>query len=648
VTFADRTRPLWNLAVRAQIPIIAIAIAALAWPFLGAPVRIGLDPSWQVGLHLAAMSSLRQGVDFVFTYGPLGFLSVPQPYLGFTSLLALIASFAVYAALSGVMLLAATRIMPFWAAALLTLVVARSFSGLAVPEALQAFVFVLAVEAIASPLPRRFMAIVVLLGVLTGVALLVKLNVGVFVAAAAGIAVLTVATPVWRGLAIYAGSATVTTLGLWVVSDQRLSDLGAYAWGAYQNISGYSEALGTVTPPERQWAFIAFAAVAGLIAVVAWQLRIDLRTRQRMGLIALGSVFAYAMWKTGFTREHPATTFATFAIVPFSLLRSSRNARFVVVSIICAGIAFLGVTHYPLRSYLDVPGSVTSLVGEMREGIGPRLASRAAERTRAQLRSRYALPPDILTAVAGHRVHIDPNEVALAFAYPEIRWAPLPIFQSYDVVTPALDELNAARLRSSEAPDRIIREFVPWPDPPDVVRQQFGRPLRPGEVVPLTVDARFRWFESPAATLETFCRYRQVAATPRWQVLERTSASCGPSQPIATVTAQAGTAVPVPQASTDAFLVVRIHGITGSGRERLKAILYKGTEWYVKLDDTRYRLVPGTAADGLILAVPPSVDGSYPFAFGAPIRTISVSAGINGRESQASLTYEFQRVPLGP
>jgi hypothetical protein len=58
VTFADRTRPLWSLAVRAQIPIIAMGIAALAWPFLRAPARIGLDPSWQVGLHLAAMSSL--------------------------------------------------------------------------------------------------------------------------------------------------------------------------------------------------------------------------------------------------------------------------------------------------------------------------------------------------------------------------------------------------------------------------------------------------------------------------------------------------------------------------------------------------------------------------------------------------------------
>jgi hypothetical protein len=648
VTFADRTRPLWNLAVKAQIPVIALTIAALAWPFVQLSARDGLDRSWQVGLHLVATSSLRQGVDFAFTYGPLGFLTVPQPYLGFTSLLALITSFALYAALVATMLVFARRIMPIWLAALVTLVIARFFSGLFPPEAFQALAFVLAVEAIIGTRSRQSLLIPVLLGVLAGVALLVKLNVGVYVAAVGAIAVLTGVTPAWRGLADYGGSAAGTTLALWLLTGQRLTDLVPYGWTAYQTISAYSEAMGSVMPPDNQWTFIAFAAILPLIAWAAWQLRVDWTTRQRIGLVAVGAVFAYAMWKAAFTREHPAIAFATFAIILFPLARPALNVRVWVVSLVCAGIAFGGATRYPLGTYLDAPKSLTSLVAEVREAVFPRRAAQAAERTRTQLRSRYALPQSMLAAVAGHRVHIDPWEAAMAYAYPEFSWAPLPVFQSYVVWTPYLDELNAERLRSPEAPDRILREFRSWTDPPDSNRRQLGRALRPGEELPVTLDGRFRWFESPAATLEIFCRYRQVASTSRWQVLERTGTSCGPAQLISVVTAQAGTAVPVPQASTDAFVVVRIHGITGSVQERLKSILYKGTEWNVKLDDTRYRLVPGTAADGLILAVPPSVDGSYPFAFGAPIRTISVSAGIDGRESRASLTYEFQRVPLGP
>ena len=43
-----------------------------------------------------------------------------------------------------------------------------------------------------------------------------------------------------------------------------------------------------------------------------------------------------------------------------------------------------------------------------------------------------------------------------------------------------------------------------------------------------------------AATLETFCRYEQIAATDTWQVLARTNRSCGPPEPLATVSARAG------------------------------------------------------------------------------------------------------------
>jgi hypothetical protein len=78
----------------------------------------------------------------------------------------------------------------------------------------------------------------------------------------------------------------------------------------------------------------------------------------------------------------------------------------------------------------------------------------------------------------------------------------------------------------------------------------------------------------------------------------------------------------------------------------LKAALYRGPEWYATLDDTRYRLMPGTAADGLLLAVPPAADGTGRFAFGDPIRTIAVTQGLDNNDPHAVLTYEFKSVPL--
>ena len=72
---------------------------------------------------------LRQGVDIVFTYGPLGFLSVPEPYLGASSLLALLATGAAYLGLVTALLVEARRILPLGLAALVVLVVAQPVRG---------------------------------------------------------------------------------------------------------------------------------------------------------------------------------------------------------------------------------------------------------------------------------------------------------------------------------------------------------------------------------------------------------------------------------------------------------------------------------------------------------------------------------------
>ena len=246
-------------------------------------------------------------------------------------------------------------------------------------------------------------------------------------------------------------------------------------------------------------------------------------------------------------------------------------------------------------------------------------------------------------------MHVDPWEAGVAYAYPELRWAPLPAFQSYSAYTTALDELNADRLRSAEAPDRILRQFRPAVHN-DRLSSQIGRPVRDREVLPFTVDGRFRWFEAPAATLETFCRYAQIAVSDVWQVLARTGRSCGAPEPLAAVSARAGAAVDVPvETRPDRVVIVKVGGLVPSPLGQLREALTKAPDWYVTLDGTRYRLVPGTAVDGLLVAVPPAADGTGPFAFGPPIRRITIAAGPHGRDSAATLTYQFLSVPLaGP
>ncbi len=126
---------------------------------------------------------LRQGVDFVFTYGPLGFLGVMRPYLGATSLLALVATGAIIFGLVVAMLIEARRIVPLWAAALVTLAIARTFVMLPPFEAFQALVLIACFEALAGRIRVPAPTFAVSLGVAAGAAALGKLNVGVFVTA---------------------------------------------------------------------------------------------------------------------------------------------------------------------------------------------------------------------------------------------------------------------------------------------------------------------------------------------------------------------------------------------------------------------------------------------------------------------------------
>ena len=114
------------------------------------------------------------------------------------------------------------------------------------------------------------------------------------------------------------------------------------------------------------------------------------------------------------------------------------------------------------------------------------------------------------------------------------------------------------------------------------------------------------------------------------------------------MTARAGETVAVPAApGGDRFVIARVTGFPDGPLDRLQALLLRSDEWYVELADRgRFRLVPDTADDGLLLAVPGAVRFHPRFAFGEPITSLVVSAGRYGERSRAPLTFEFLSVPV--
>jgi hypothetical protein len=463
----------------------------------------------------------------------------------------------------------------------------------------------------------------------------------------AAVTALAIDRPGWRGLGVFVAAAAATDALIWVVTGQRFSDIPDFVAGAVQTIGGYSEAMGLDIDPGLHWIYPAFAGVAVLFGWTAYRMCEDWPGRRRLGLAIVCLVLGFAMWKTAFTREFPAYVFATVLVGLAVIAASLRDRRLWLTSLLAVGIAYLATARLAPASYVDLAASARSLVREVAIAVIPGRGGRAAERTQTTLRTRYALDPTTLGELVGKRVSIDPFEVGVAFAYPELIWAPLPTMQSYEAWTSTLDRLNADRLASADAPELILRSVQLVPDPPDWLTRQRGHPLLPGESVPFTVDGRYRWFEAPAAMLETFCRYRELSSIGSWQVLGLSGGSCGSAEPLRTVEAMEGETIPVPvETRPGRFVAVRVRGLEPSLWDRLRAALWKADEWYVTIAATRYRLVAATASDGLLLAVPPEADGTGLFAFGPPIEGISIASRSGGHRT---LTYEFVSVPLvGP
>jgi hypothetical protein len=411
-----------------------------------------------------------------------------------------------------------------------------------------------------------------------------------------------------------------------------LFDLLPYARASEEIITGYSEAMG-VTPSGALSIYAAFAILAAILAAVSFRTAAGWPRDRTLALAALVILLLFASWKLAFVRNHVALTlatlvFATLIVLPPTLRRSVAASILLAVS-----FTFLLMVRPPVTYYTDVATSSTEFLRQARDAALPWRWDAAADQTRQRLRSTFQIPSSILTELEGRTVSIDPSAAAIVSAYPIFTWRPEPIIQSYSAYTSALDHLNADVLRSAARPQLILRVFQ-------------SRLISGGRTIPYAIDGRDYWFESPEATVERLCRYRELTVSGNYQVLVDSGRQCGAETPLATVTAALGARVVVPAApSPDDIVLVRVHGVGEGVLAHLRSALWKSPDWHVDIDGVKYRLVPGTAADGLVLAVPTAVQGSAPFAFGVPTRTIAISGSRFG--GNGSLTYEFltRRLP---
>lgn len=602
--------------------VLAALVAWLSLPPVDLHPEAGLDASWGAGMALAHLQGLHFGTDILFTYGPLGFLAYPRMFTPSIAIEALLYVAAVQFAFCGTLIFFARRILPAILAAVLVFVLARTLLLPPTTMYLPLVAFAWSVEVLRGPeRPRLNRLFAILGGAAAALELLVSFYVGVFFLVSIGAVCALSRFERRLKLTLFVAAFTVAEIALWFGTGQRVGSFVPYIQHSLSITSGYSDAMG-IEESDRKWEYVAaLLVVLVLISLVVASTR-ALRPGRRLGLLALTAFFAWIEFKHGFVRHdgHSMAFFAAMAGAPLVFAVGAADRWRVVLASSISLVAFFGASRTSLNLLNPVPPA-RATVAEARYVLGSGRWGRIAN-DRVRLRATYGLDPHTIDLISGRTVHIWPYDAAVAWAYPELKWRPLPVFQTYSAYTNDLDDFDASFLRSDRAPDRVLRNL------------------------PIQIDGRFGSLEAPTTTLALLCRYVELYASPSWEVLGRVRDRCSPPELISTVNTTSYAPVPVPRPSAGELVAARIRGLDPTFWERIEATAYKLGQRTILINKNPFRLVPDTADQLLIMDVPAPSDYSGTFALSPGASEVAFVKGALGSPSHARLKIEFYRIRI--
>jgi hypothetical protein len=284
-----------------------LLFAVIAWigfrPAL-APITPGLDPSHAYGFNAAAVSGLRWGVQFVWTYGPYGYLLHTMDLDDL--FLQRIAAEVVFAILSGVAIMLYVRFAdPGNAATRAACVMLLGLMlNLGPPEERWLGLVVLyAVGGIHWP-SRLGLASHALAGLLSGLALLMKFSVGF-----AGVLAVASTAVIANGarcmairLAVGVSAMAAAVVVGWFASGQQPGDLGAYFATGWEMSRGYSSAMSWVSDsPSTTAVATSYGLFVAMLTIAV--LRPEGR-RARLSFLGLSAPL-FVAWKHSMVRQDP-------------------------------------------------------------------------------------------------------------------------------------------------------------------------------------------------------------------------------------------------------------------------------------------------------------------------------------------------------
>ncbi|MBS1843929.1 MAG: hypothetical protein JST53_05855 [Actinobacteria bacterium] len=612
-------------AKRVPVPLWGgLIVALLGWQIGFQTPGAGLDPSWNAGLAMAVYQGLHFGSEVVFTYGPLGFLNSRIVFFGDLAVLSFVYASALYLLFCVGLVWALRRALPIVLALVVAFVAVAWLPMPLIEVGLLVAVFACFWLLEAERSERDLWIFVAAAATFAAPAALIKLSTGPLVAVILLIALIG-ARAGGRRVAAYVGLFLLEVLVLWLATGQSLGDVPAFIGHTIEISGGYSSAMlrSTDVAPWKVTLAVIAAIGSGLALVVAAWLWGGRDRATRWAGVAIAALVSFVVYKEGVVRVdagHLTVLFGNAAVVWVAVGLGGRHRTLMLAGAALVFAISLPVRPAGLTTNFDPLTNVKDAVENARTLVDSGRRDQLIEGGHAAMQAQYGLAPEGVAAVGDHTVAVEPWEIGAAWAY-ELRWDPLPVFQNYNAYTSGLDRLNAAAAEDPEGPERVLRHN------PLMVQPEFPT---------ADVDNRFGGWDPPEQARAVLCNFAPLWEDERWQVLGRVGNRCGGEREIETVSAGAGEAVDVPTPGPGEVVFVRIVGAGVSGLEKVQTfLLHAASRHAVVNGDTRYRLVPETAGDGLLLRAAPGIVQPGPFDPVPEARTIAVEGGAD------RITYDF-------
>lgn len=625
---ATRTRRIRALFARYWTTLFGAAVVTLAtWPVGRQLPTATIGSSWRGALAESADGSLAFGRDILYTYGPLGYLDTPTLFNSRQWFAQLFFRAICHAILTVYVVILVRRMVP---GRVLPVLIAFAlmcfFTAAAAPDA-SVFFAMIAVDLLITRHHELPLWLPVIGGALAAFWFLILLNQGI---TAAFIAFVFFPVHAWCSGAsgrrvmlhgaLAVSSAIASTVLLWWAIGQPLGVLPDFLRYSAEMVSGYVDGM-SLEDGGLAWQLLAAAVVTAGLVVVVVERTASASLRRRLSILVIVTGALFAWYKHAFIRHNPAHVVAFFAaVLAVSIAAGQRSNRRAVLMV--AGPCVVLLLAISTSNPLDFSGFGRAYDSARLLTSGAR--AKAIQTARRQIQRNEAIPASFLQRMREQTVHFEPSESVIAWAYPEIRWGPLPAFDTYTAYTSTLDQLNAEVLASTTGPDLVLFQARPF-------------------------DNHSPRFTSPQTQLTLLCYFDEIPPpTPtKWALFARRPGGtrCGPPVSLTSIEADAGTATPVPAAQGEALVVGEFHGVGAGPVEAIRSLLYKPPRRYISGDGSSFRFVSGTASQPHILRLPACLASRLSNYPSLPYESVNISQS-GAFASNADYRVTFSSIPF--